>query len=178
MLTALFVVARIVANPLSNVFQKQLTQRAANPLFIIGATDAILAVAVLPLFLLGAVPLALAPGFWTNMAICATLAVAINVLLVFELALLLFRRRREPAFFAAALWAVHPIHTECVANVAGRADLLFEAHRVYARMFEDWTPCPLLGGDTERVRVRDRPQEKEEQIIELSGVLSHKLHSF
>lgn len=48
---------------------------------------------------------------------------AINVLLVYELALLLFRRR-QPAFFAAALWAVHPIHTECVANVAGRADLL------------------------------------------------------
>ena len=49
---------------------------------------------------------------------------AINVLLVYELALLLFRRRREPAFFAAALWAVHPVHTECVTNVAGRADLL------------------------------------------------------
>src|ERR1035441_3959481 len=43
---------------------------------------------------------------------------AINVLLVYELALLLFRRRREPAFFAAALWAVHPIHTECVTNVS------------------------------------------------------------
>ena len=48
----------------------------------------------------------------------------LNVLLVYELALPLFRRRREPAFFAAALWAVHPIHTECVTNVAGRADLL------------------------------------------------------
>src|ERR1035441_4658843 len=60
---ALFVVAQIVANPVSNVFQKQLTQRSANPLFIIGATDALLALAVLPLFFLGAVPLALAPGF-------------------------------------------------------------------------------------------------------------------
>ncbi len=49
---------------------------------------------------------------------------AINVLLVYELALLLFGRRREPAFFAAGLWAVHPINTECVTNVAGRADLL------------------------------------------------------
>lgn len=29
-----------------------------------------------------------------------------------------------PAFFAAALWAVHPIGTEAVTNVAGRADLL------------------------------------------------------
>src|ERR1035441_5222606 len=85
MLTALFVVARIVANPVSNVFQKQLTQRSANPLFIIGATDALLALAVLPLFFLGAVPLALAPGFWTNMVICASLAVASNVLLVYAL---------------------------------------------------------------------------------------------
>jgi drug/metabolite transporter (DMT)-like permease len=85
MLTALFVLARIVANPVSNVFQKQLTQRSANPLFIIGATDALLALAVVPLFFWGAVPLALAPGFWTNMVICASLAVASNVLLVYAL---------------------------------------------------------------------------------------------
>ena len=45
MLTALFVVARIVANPVSNVFQKKLTQRSANPLFIIGATDGLLTLA-------------------------------------------------------------------------------------------------------------------------------------
>jgi hypothetical protein len=32
MFTVLFVVARIVANPVSNVFQKQLAQRAANPI--------------------------------------------------------------------------------------------------------------------------------------------------
>ena len=85
MLTALFVVARILANPVSNVFQKQLTQRSANPLFIIGATDVLLTLAVLPLFLLRAVPLQLAPGFWTNMVISATLAVASNVLLVYAL---------------------------------------------------------------------------------------------
>jgi tetratricopeptide (TPR) repeat protein len=48
---------------------------------------------------------------------------AINSLLVFELALRLFRSRK-PAFFAACLWTVHPITTEAVANVAGRADLL------------------------------------------------------
>ena len=85
MLTALFIVARIVANPVSNVFQKQLTQRSANPLFIIGATDALLALAVLPLLFGGAWPLALAPGFWTNMVISAALAVASNVLLVYAL---------------------------------------------------------------------------------------------
>src|ERR1017187_2854283 len=83
MLTALFVLARIVANPVSNVFQKQLTQRSANPLFIIGATDALLALAVLPLFFLVAVPRVLAPGFWTNMGIGASRAVASNVLLVY-----------------------------------------------------------------------------------------------
>jgi protein O-mannosyl-transferase len=46
-----------------------------------------------------------------------------NVLLAYALALRLFSRT-APAFFAAALWAVHPAGTETVANVAGRADLL------------------------------------------------------
>lgn len=46
-----------------------------------------------------------------------------NVLLAYELALLLFRRA-GPAFFAAALWAAHPVATESVANIVGRADLL------------------------------------------------------
>lgn len=46
-----------------------------------------------------------------------------NVLLVFQLALRVLRERMT-AFFAAALWAVHPVLTESVANVAGRADLL------------------------------------------------------
>lgn len=48
---------------------------------------------------------------------------AVNVLLVFALAERLLRRRWT-AFFAAMLWAVHPIGVEAVANVAGRADLL------------------------------------------------------
>ena len=46
-----------------------------------------------------------------------------NVLLVFQLALAVLRQR-TPAFFAAGLWAVHPVLTETVANIAGRADLL------------------------------------------------------
>jgi tetratricopeptide (TPR) repeat protein len=46
-----------------------------------------------------------------------------NALLLYGLGLRLFARA-GPAFFAAALWAAHPIGTECVANVAGRADLL------------------------------------------------------
>lgn len=48
---------------------------------------------------------------------------ALNVCLVYELALRLLARP-APAFFAAALWAVHPIATEAVDNVVGRADLL------------------------------------------------------
>jgi tetratricopeptide (TPR) repeat protein len=46
-----------------------------------------------------------------------------NALLVFQLAGHWFRERKA-AFFAAALWAVHPVATESVANIAGRADLL------------------------------------------------------
>ena len=46
-----------------------------------------------------------------------------NVWLVFALARRLFQKA-EPAFVAAALWAVHPIGTECVTNIGGRADLL------------------------------------------------------
>jgi drug/metabolite transporter (DMT)-like permease len=85
LLTALFVVARILVNPVSNVFQKQLTQRSANPLFIIGATDALLTLGALPLFFLGVVPLQLGAEFWTNMMVSASLAVASNVLLVYAL---------------------------------------------------------------------------------------------
>jgi len=48
---------------------------------------------------------------------------AVNVWLVYGLAFLLLRRARM-AFGAALLWAVDPIGTESVANVAGRADLL------------------------------------------------------
>lgn len=48
---------------------------------------------------------------------------AINVWLLYELALLLFQSG-GPAFFAAAIWAVHPIGTESVTSIVGRADLL------------------------------------------------------
>jgi drug/metabolite transporter (DMT)-like permease len=84
MLTALFVAARIVANPVSNVFQKQLAGRSADPVFIIGATHALLTVAVLPLLLLPAT-WAVGAGFGANMMLCALLAVAGNVLLVHAL---------------------------------------------------------------------------------------------
>lgn len=48
---------------------------------------------------------------------------AVNVCLVFRLALLLVPAE-WPAFFTAALWAVHPAAVESVTNVAGRGDLL------------------------------------------------------
>ncbi len=51
---------------------------------------------------------------------------ALNVLLVFELARKILARTWA-AFFAAALWGVHPVGTDAVANVAGRADLLATA---------------------------------------------------
>jgi protein O-mannosyl-transferase len=47
----------------------------------------------------------------------------INVLLLYELALLAFRRA-GPALATAALWAVHPIGPEAVTSIVGRADLL------------------------------------------------------
>jgi hypothetical protein len=51
---------------------------------------------------------------------------ALNVLLVYTLARKL-TGRLWPSAFLAALWAVHPIVTEVVTNVAGRPDLLAAA---------------------------------------------------
>lgn len=81
MLFALFVIARIFANPVSNLFQKQLAQRSANPAFIVAATHALLTIVCLPL----AFPPPPDTDFWTNMVISAVLAVAGNVLLVYAL---------------------------------------------------------------------------------------------
>jgi drug/metabolite transporter (DMT)-like permease len=84
MLTSLFVAARIVANPISNVFQKQLAQQSAEPLFIIGATHALLTPVCLLLFL-DPSQLHAAPAFWIDISAAATLAVSGNVLLVYAL---------------------------------------------------------------------------------------------
>jgi protein O-mannosyl-transferase len=48
---------------------------------------------------------------------------AVNASLVFGLGLLLWEEA-APAFAMAALWALHPVLTESVTNVVGRADLL------------------------------------------------------
>src|SRR5262249_9019445 len=48
---------------------------------------------------------------------------AVNIALVYSLGLLLFETL-PAAFLLAALWSVHPILTESVTNLVGRADLL------------------------------------------------------
>lgn len=48
---------------------------------------------------------------------------AVNIVLVYALALALFEDRAA-ALAASALWALHPVLTEPVTNIAGRADLL------------------------------------------------------
>src|SRR4029453_19309133 len=75
MLTVLAVLIRIVANPLSNVFQKQLAQRSAEPLVTIVATHGLLT--VLALAVLAGMPVAaLGLDFWANILTAVVLAVA------------------------------------------------------------------------------------------------------
>ncbi|MGE5610077.1 MAG: EamA family transporter [Bacillota bacterium] len=76
----LVVLLRIVSNPFSNVFQKALTRKTADPLFIIGATHGLLSVVCLPACLVYS--RSLSGEFWVNIAICAILAVAGNALIV------------------------------------------------------------------------------------------------
>ncbi len=84
MTTAIFVATRIIANPVSNVFQKRLTDATANPLFIIAVTHMGLTMVALP-FLARTDPTALTAAFWLNMTLSAVLAVVGNVLLVYAL---------------------------------------------------------------------------------------------
>ena len=73
MITALFVATRIIANPVSNVFQKRLTDVPADPVFIIAATHALLAVVALP-FLAQMRLSSLTTDFWLTMTVSAILA--------------------------------------------------------------------------------------------------------
>lgn len=82
MLTPLFVAARVVANPISNVFQKQLANESADPLVVIGATHALLTV---PCLLLLPWNLQGGSAFWASISTAAALAVGGNVLLVHAL---------------------------------------------------------------------------------------------
>ena len=82
---AFIVLARVVTNPLTNVFQKQLTQRSAHPLFVIAATHGVLTAFALPLLFVRQPLAALGAEFWSYMLGAAMLAVVGNVLLVYAL---------------------------------------------------------------------------------------------
>jgi protein O-mannosyl-transferase len=56
---------------------------------------------------------------WINYALHA-----VNASLLYLLGLGIFRRRIAPAFVLAIVWAMHPVLTESVTNIIGRADLL------------------------------------------------------
>jgi drug/metabolite transporter (DMT)-like permease len=80
-LTGLAILVRIIANPLANVFQKQLTHRAVEPLFITGATFGLLTLVCLISF--QPLPIAsLSKAFWLNMVLTSLFAVLGNVFLV------------------------------------------------------------------------------------------------
>ncbi|MBO0938083.1 EamA family transporter [Fibrella sp. HMF5335] len=87
MLSALFslpfvaVGVRIIANPLANVFQKQLTHRSAVPLFVTCATYGFLTLACLTVLNHFALT-DLSAVFWQNMLVCSVLGVLGNVFLV------------------------------------------------------------------------------------------------
>jgi drug/metabolite transporter (DMT)-like permease len=76
----IFVLARIVSNPVSNVFQKLLTRKGATPLFIILATFGLLSLICTPIVLWQGV--VCGSRFWFDITLCALLAVAGNVTLV------------------------------------------------------------------------------------------------
>ncbi|GAB3778872.1 hypothetical protein GCM10028818_28670 [Spirosoma horti] len=78
---SLAVLVRIVANPLANVFQKQLTQRAADPLFVTSATYGLLLLICLvfwPQLRFTSLP----SEFWTSMLMASLFAMFGNVFLV------------------------------------------------------------------------------------------------
>lgn len=80
-LTTVAIVVRIVSSPLSNVFQKQLTQRAAEPLFVSSATYGFLSLLTIPFWdelNLARLPL----DFWWNVLIFNAIGVLGNVLLI------------------------------------------------------------------------------------------------
>ena len=75
-----------------------------------------------------------------------------NVLLAYALALRLVRKF-WPSVFIAALWAVHPVLTESVTNIVGRADLLaamavLSGVLIYLKSMEatDWARVVWLAG--------------------------------
>ncbi len=80
-LTTVAILVRIVSSPLSNVFQKQLTQRAAEPLFVSSATYGFLSILTIPFW--SELELAeLPPAFWWDVLVFNLIGVLGNVLLI------------------------------------------------------------------------------------------------
>ncbi len=79
--TTLAIGVRILVNPLSNVFQKYLTQRQSNPLFVVMITYALLSVGCFGYLLFHPLP-PLSAEFWYNSLIFNLLAVTGNFFLV------------------------------------------------------------------------------------------------
>ena len=79
-----FILLRIFANPVANVFQKQLTRLAAHPIFIITVVHAVLTLLCVPYGVMYR-DLHLPAAVWTNMLVAALLAVTGNVLIVYAL---------------------------------------------------------------------------------------------
>ncbi len=71
---------------------------------------------------------------------------AANVLLLFFLILRL--KDQRAAFFVALLWAVHPVLTESVTNIVGRADLLagFAVLSGFFVYLKSWRRAPWFAG--------------------------------
>ena len=80
MLSAFFILTRIVSNPLSNVFQKKLGVHADARVIIL-VTQLLLMLACLPM-LFYYPPAQMGSGFWENMLLCTLLAVGGNTLIV------------------------------------------------------------------------------------------------
>lgn len=86
----LVIFIRVVANPAANVFQKLLTRDGAAPIAVIFVAHALLTMVCMPILWAVSSQVDVVPrsfDFWSNITICAVLAVACNTLLVYALRL-------------------------------------------------------------------------------------------
>ena len=147
MILFLLVAARIVSNPVANVFQKQLTARSAHPVWVIAATHALLTVLCLP-WAYGRHDIQ--PGFWENMWLCAFLAVAGNVMLVYalragDLSVLGPINSYKPLVsLAVGVFVLHEMPN--AAGVAGMLLILAGSYLVVDRGGAGWRGVPLRIG--------------------------------
>src|SRR5262245_55742273 len=79
-MTWVCIAVRIVANPFSNVFQKQLTRQSADSLWVVATTHGLLSLACVPALYFVRMPPS--DAFWLKITFCSALAVVANTLLV------------------------------------------------------------------------------------------------